>query len=162
MAALIVQRPSPESDTRPANLRQRRILDQCRRGKIEQPRSDHAAASPDLRDVGEVEIVLIVLGIAQRRRFGIDDAGFLADVGGFEDAQPLGIGRHHAVFDAVMHHLDEMAGAVRSAMQIALLGCAVPFSRPGVRGMSPRPGASVAKIGSRCFTTSASPPIIMQ
>src|SRR5262249_56218142 len=33
-----------------------------------------------------------------------------------------GGGRHHAVFDAVMHHLDEMTGAVRPAMQPALLG----------------------------------------
>src|ERR1019366_4063021 len=41
---------------------------------------------------------------------------------------------------------------------------AVPaiFSRPGVRGMSPRPGASVLKIGSRRWTASFGPPIIMQ
>ena len=41
---------------------------------------------------------------------------------------------------------------------------AVPprFSKPGVRGMSPRPGASVLKIGSRRCTASLGPPIIMQ
>src|SRR5262249_3153628 len=41
---------------------------------------------------------------------------------------------------------------------------AVPplVSRPGVRAMLPAPGASCAKIGSRCFTTVASPPIIRQ
>ena len=35
-------------------------------------------------------------------------------------------------------------------------------SRPGVRGMSPAPGASCAKIGSSRFTTAGSPPIIRQ
>ena len=41
---------------------------------------------------------------------------------------------------------------------------AVPpaLSRPGVRAMSPRPGARVVKIGSRRFTVSVSPPTIMQ
>ena len=36
------------------------------------------------------------------------------------------------------------------------------FSRPGVRGMSPAPGASVLKMGSSCCTASSGPPIIMQ
>ena len=35
-------------------------------------------------------------------------------------------------------------------------------SRPAVRGTAPMPGASAAKIGSRRFTTGASPPIIRQ
>ena len=35
-------------------------------------------------------------------------------------------------------------------------------SRPGVRAMWPIPGASRAKMGSRCFTTPVSPPIIRQ
>ena len=35
-------------------------------------------------------------------------------------------------------------------------------SRPGVRSIVPRPGARVLKIGSRCATTFASPPIIWQ
>ena len=41
---------------------------------------------------------------------------------------------------------------------------AVPLDgwRPGVRGMSPTPGARDTKIGSRCRTVSGSPPIIMQ
>ncbi len=50
---------------------------------------------------------------------------FLADVGGAQNAQPLGVGGHEAVLDAVVNHLDEMAGAVRTAVQIALLGGAV-------------------------------------
>src|SRR5260370_998893 len=59
---------------------------------------------------------------ARGRGFRIGDTGVLAGVGRLENRQPRGVGRHQAVFDAVMHHLDEMAGAIRPAMQIALLG----------------------------------------
>ena len=51
MAALIVQRPSPESDTRPANFDELGILEQRGGRQVEQPRGDHAAAPPDLGDV---------------------------------------------------------------------------------------------------------------
>ena len=51
MAALIVHRPSPESETRPANFARARILEQCRRRQIQQPRGDHAAAPPYFGDV---------------------------------------------------------------------------------------------------------------
>jgi hypothetical protein len=46
--------------------RERRIIDQrcCR--EVEQRGGDHAAAVPDFRDVGQVQIVLIMFGIAQR------------------------------------------------------------------------------------------------
>src|SRR5262245_5799485 len=37
------------------------------------------------------------------------------------DLEALGVGLHHAVFDAVMHHLNEMAAADRSAVYIAIL-----------------------------------------
>ena len=46
----------------------------------------------------------------------------LADVGVAQDAESLGVGGHEAVLDAVVHHLDEMAGAVGPAVQIALFG----------------------------------------
>ncbi len=58
----------------------------------------------------------------------------LADVGAAQNAQTFRVGGHQAVLDAVVNHLDEMAGAVRAAVQIPLLGGAVDFSRPGVRG----------------------------
>ena len=45
----------------------------------------------------------------------------LADVGRAQDVQALGVGGHQAVLDAVVDHLDEVAGAVRSAVQVALL-----------------------------------------
>jgi hypothetical protein len=47
--------------------------------------------------------------------------GFLADIGGFENREPPGIGRHQPVFDSIVHHFDEVAGAIRPAMQISLL-----------------------------------------
>ena len=122
MAALIVHRPSPESDTRPANFDSAGILEQGGRRQVQQPRGDHAAAPPHLGDVAQVEIVLVVLGVAQRRRLGIDRVRLLADIGVAQDAHALGVGGHDAVLDAVVHHLDEVAGAARPAVQIALLG----------------------------------------
>ena len=39
----------------------------------------------------------------------------------FENVEPLGIGLHQPVFDAVVHHLDKMPRAGRPGMQVALL-----------------------------------------
>src|SRR5581483_125682 len=36
--------------------------------------------------------------------------------------QPLGVGGHDPVLDSVVHHLDEVARAVWSAMEIAVFG----------------------------------------
>ena len=52
-----------------------------------------------------------------------------------EDVEALGVGRHHAVLDAVMDHLDEVTGAHRSAVQIALLGLVrLAFAAGSARG----------------------------
>src|ERR1035438_7739629 len=67
-----------------------------------------------------------------------------------QNVKSFRVGSHQSVFNPVMNHLDEMAGAGRPAMEITLLDRATNLSRPGVRGISPRPGASVLKIGSRC------------
>src|SRR5262249_14287783 len=90
--------------------------------EVEQPGCDDRATPPDLRNVGQIEIILIMLRVAQRRRFSVNYAGRLADIGRLEDRHALGVGRHHAVFDAVVHHLDEVTAAARPAMQVALLG----------------------------------------
>src|SRR5581483_10544619 len=45
-----------------------------------------------------------------------------AGVGMLEEVQTLRIRGHHAVLDAVVHHFDEVPGAVRTAVQIAHLG----------------------------------------
>ena len=72
MAAWTVQRPSPESETRPLKLLQRRIGQQRVGGQVEQPRGDHAAAPPHLGHVGQVEVVPVELGVAQGARLGVD------------------------------------------------------------------------------------------
>ena len=63
-------------------FRQCGIACRARRGQVEQPGRDHAAAAPDLGDVAQVEVVLIVLRIAQaawsRRRRRVL---LLADIG---------------------------------------------------------------------------------
>ena len=122
IAALIVQRPSPESDTRPAKLASAGILEQRGRRQVEQPRRDHAAAPPHLGDVGQVEVVLVMRGIAQRRRLGVDRVRLLADVGRLEDAQAFRVRGHDPVLDAVVDHLHEVARAARPAVQVAVLG----------------------------------------
>src|ERR1043165_2238588 len=48
-------------------LRERRVGCERVRGKVEQPGSDYAAAAPDLRDIREIEVVLIVLRMPKRR-----------------------------------------------------------------------------------------------
>src|SRR5262245_38059862 len=113
----------------PREFQQLAIAQQGGGGKVEKPRGDNAAAPPDLGDLRQFEIVLVVPTIAQRRSLCVDYIRLLADIGRLEDRETLGIGRHHAVLDAVVHHLDEMTGAAGPAMQVTLLRCsAVPFA----------------------------------
>src|SRR5215218_2182445 len=94
---------------------------QRRRGQVEQPGADYAAAAPDLGDLRQVEVVLVVLGVVERRRLGVGLALDLAGVGVLEDVQALGISGHQPVLDAVVDHLHEVAGPVRAAVEVALL-----------------------------------------
>src|SRR5262245_37598473 len=103
-------------------LRELRILGERLRGEVEQPRRDDAAAPPDLGDLREVEVVLVVLRAAQGRRLGVDVAALRAGVRLVEDVEALGVRRHEPVLDPVVDHLHEMAGAARTAVQVALLG----------------------------------------
>ena len=86
--------------------------------------ADDAAAPPDFGDVGQVQVVGIKLGVAQRRGFGIHGALLFAGIGVAEDVQPLRVGRHDAVFDAIVDHLDEVTRAARTAVQVAMFGSA--------------------------------------
>src|SRR6185295_15207433 len=83
----------------------------CQRvgGEIEQPRSDDAAPAPQLGDVGNRELVARFL----RKLVGSGVA---------QNVESLGVCLHEPVLDAVVNHLDEMTGARRAAMQVALLG----------------------------------------
>src|SRR6185312_8492722 len=49
----------------------------------------------------------------------------------FQDVKTFGIGLHQAVFDAVMDHLDEMAGPDRTGMEIAALDTGIALVTPG-------------------------------
>ena len=93
-----------------------------------------------------------MLGVAQRRGLGVDRVRALADVRGAQDAEPLGVGRHDPVLDAVVDHLHEVAGAVRPAVEVAVL-------RGAARLLAARRARDVAaarrqrrKIGSRRCT----------
>src|SRR3954451_25273051 len=58
---------------------------QRRRGQVEQPGADDAAAPPDLRHLRQVEVVLVVLGMVEGCRLGVGFAADLAGVGVLED-----------------------------------------------------------------------------
>ena len=139
IAASSVQRPSPESDTRPAKRSSVGSRGERRRGQVEEPRGDDAAAPPDLGDrrrgrsrTGSTPD----RGAASSRR--PPSRARLPTFGVPQDVEALGVGGHEAVLDAVVHHLHEVPGAVRAAVQVALLGRAAARSRPGRRA-APRP-----------------------
>ena len=102
------------------------------RREIEQPRGDDGAAAPDLCDRGDVELVLVVVGLSQGRRLGVRFLRVEADVRMLEDVQPLGICLHEAVLDPVVDHLHEVPCTRRAAVQPALLlGCRIPRAPRG-------------------------------
>src|SRR5215468_2353904 len=119
-----LDRPAPLARVRhpPGELRQSRIRAEGGRREIQQPRRDHTAASPHLRNVREIEFVLVVFGVAQWRRLSVDLMLLFAHVGGTQHTEPLGVGGHDAVLDAIVYHFDEVAGALWSAIEITLLG----------------------------------------
>src|SRR2546430_5050918 len=107
-------------------LRKIWILEQGIGCQVQQPGCDHASTTPHFRDVTQIQVVLVVLRIAQWSGFGIYFAvSALSNVRSAQDSQPLRVCRHNSVLHSVVHHLDEMAGAVWAAVQIALLGGAI-------------------------------------
>ena len=104
-------------------------------GQVEQPRGDHAAAPPDLGDVGEVEVEALVLGQLLR-------------VAVAQDVEAFGIGLHQAVLDAVVDHLDEVAGAGRPGVDVAALGARIGVLAARRARDVAEPGARRLKIGS--------------
>src|SRR5687767_1325003 len=85
------------------------ILAEGERYEIEQPGVYDAAVTPDLGDVREIEIEPL-LG-RQLFRCGL-----------VQNVETFRISLHQPIFDAIVNHLDEMTGAGRSAIDIALLG----------------------------------------
>ena len=89
--------------------------------------------------------------MSARSRSKRSSGGSASRVGVAQDVEALGIGLHQAVLDAVVDHLDEVARRRRARMDIAALDARIAALAPvGVARMSPSPGASAAKIGSRC------------
>ena len=111
----------------------------------------------------QVERVLEVLGMRERRRLGVVAAARGVPASAWRRMfEALGVGRHQPVLDPVVHHLDEVPGAVRAAVQEAALAAARRAVAAGCARRRVRRGASVSKIGSSRRTISVSPPIIRQ
>src|SRR6266446_2469505 len=127
-----LDRPTPLARVRhpSGELRESRIRDEGSRREIQQPRCDDTAAPPHLCDVRKIELILVVLGVAQWGRLSIDLVLLFADVGGTQHAQPFGVRGHNAILDAVVNHFDKVAGAVWPAMQIPLLSGAFGLFSP--------------------------------
>src|SRR6202034_1165411 len=104
------------------------------------PRRNHAATTPDLSDVGQTKLVLIQFGLPQRRGLCVGLKLCFADIGVLEDVQTLRVSRHDAILDSVVDHLDEVAGATGSAMQIALLRRAASLLATRCAGCRSDPG----------------------
>ncbi len=84
---------------------------------------DHAGAPPQLGDVGQVELVAQLGRKRGRPRVA-------------QDVEPLGVRLHEAVLDAVVDHLDEVAGADRPAVEVALVGGALAVAARGGRDLA--------------------------
>src|SRR5882757_2744601 len=104
-----------------------RLLEQGNGREIEQPGCDNAAAPPDFGYVGEIEIVLVVFGITQRRGFGIGFMMLLADIGMLKDIEAFCVSGHQPIFDSVVYHFHEMSGARGAAVEITFFGGAACF-----------------------------------
>src|ERR1700722_14881209 len=100
-------------------------------GEIEQPGGDYTTAPPHFRDLRQIEIVLIVFGLAQRRRLGVDCVILLADIGRAQDPHALGVRGHDPALNSVVHHLHKMPRAAWPAMKVALLGGATDLVASG-------------------------------
>src|SRR5207302_9473833 len=104
-------------------------------GQVEQPGSVAAAAPPYLGDVAQVEVVLLMLGRPERRRLSVCLAVSLSRIRAAQDSRALCVRGHQAVLDSVVDHLDEVASAVGSAVEVAFLGSAANLLPAGrVRG----------------------------
>src|SRR5690348_9264870 len=82
-----------------ANLLQRRVFGEGERGQIQQPGAHDAAVLPDARHLAQIGLELRLL----------------------DDLEALAVRLEHAVLDAVVNHLDEVAGAAGAHVAIAVL-----------------------------------------
>ena len=123
MAALSVQRPSPESETRPANSPNWGLP--LEREAVRSS-SHEAMTLPRRQKLGDVRANRDRTGTARGRatawsprrtgRFSLPTFAWRRML------NPLRVRGHEPVLDSVVHHLDEVARAVGSAAQVAVLG----------------------------------------
>src|SRR5438270_10063235 len=100
----MVHRPSPETRIGVEFW----VLHESGGRQVKKPRSDNAAAPPHLRNIGEIQIE--TFGLWQRLTIGL-----------FQNLESLRVSLHEAVLDAIVHHLDEVACAVRPRMDVTAL-----------------------------------------
>ena len=160
IAASAVQRPSPESETRPARWSSDGSAASAAAARSSSQRAHDGAAPPGLGDLRRVDLVAVVLGVAQRRRLRVDLELGAAGVRVREQVQALRVGRHHPVLDPVVDHLHEVTGTGRAAVNPALLLRRDGPLRPGVRGAESTPGARLRRIGVSRAIAVSSPPAI--
>ena len=116
IAASTVQRPSPESWTKPENF------SNC--GSF--------ASAAALRSSSHDEMTLPrrqTSAISGRFSVKRSSSGRSLRVLVTQDVEALGVGLHQSVLDAVVHHLDEVPGAGRTGMDVAALGAGIAFRR---------------------------------
>src|SRR6202165_5442571 len=65
------------------------------------------------------------------------------DIGILQDVKTFGIGLHQAIFDAVMNHLDEVPGADRAGVNVALLD-------PDIASLAAASAWNLAKARRQC------------
>src|SRR2546421_11707099 len=99
------------------------VLEQGTGRKVQEPGTDDTATTPQFSDIWDVQIVLVVLWVAQWCCFGINLLLVFANIGVTQDIQSLGISRHDTVLNTVVNHFDEVTSTVRPTVQIALLSC---------------------------------------
>src|SRR5262249_15429281 len=98
------------------------ILHQRRGGEIQQPRRHDAASAPELSDVADIEIELIMRWITKRSCFRVDRVVVFTNVSATKNSEAFGVSSHQAVFYAVVDHLDEVAGAAWATVQVSVFG----------------------------------------
>ena len=79
-----------------------------------------------------------------------------------EDVEAFGVGGHEAVFDAVVDHLDEVAGAVGSAVEVAVFGGAAELLAAGGARSYADAGGEGFEDGVERWTAASEPPIMRQ
>ena len=128
MAALIVQRPSPESETLPPNF------ESCASAAsaVAVRSSNHEAITLPRRhtsgNISQGKVVLIVLRIASEgRSLGIHVTLTLPRVSAFQNADTFGVSGHDSGTRCRCGSFDEVTSAARSTVQVTLFRGATIF-----------------------------------